>query len=197
MPGRVASAALLLATLVALPARARDASARTTLEGFVWNTSPVALQTGLVTGGGAEMRRLFGSQGLFFGAELALGQSEEATNDWVLDDLDGLASVEVGLERTFGVGTLRASFSLGTLAVEQLGQRAQFDRLKAAGLHGLTRNAASIGPYAAVDLGAAIAFAGAWTFFVQLGPAFTVQKVAGQERSRWLLTSGLGVGRGF
>ena len=193
---RVALPVLAVALLLSATARA-DRSARTSLDGFLWNTSPVALRTGLVTGGGAQLRRLFGGHGLFFGGQLALGQTEEATTEWTFDDLDTIACLTAGIEHSIGAGTLRATLGLGSLVVRQLGQRAQFQRLEAANVPDLTRDSWSVGPYAALDLGASIAFAGQWTLVVQLGPAFTLQRVSGQQRSRWLLTSGLGVGRGF
>ncbi len=175
-----------------------DPDRRLGLDAFLWTTTPVALRTGMALGGGLDLRRAIGDSGLFLGARLAGASTSEATAEWTLRHIHGLLSLDGGIERRIGAGVLRAELGVGAMVVGQLGQRQQYERLKAAGLtDDLRRDGWSLGPWASLDLGAAIVVYDPWRVFVQLGPAFTVQRVAGNSSSRWIFSSGLGVGRAF
>jgi hypothetical protein len=173
----------------------KAAPSRAAADAFIWSCSPIALRTGLVLGGGTELRRKIGAGGLFLGARLALGRTSEATRQWDLSHLNGLASAAFGAEQRLGVGILRAQLGIGVLGIYQLAQRIQYERMLAAGLPGLKHDGWSFGPWASTELGAAVVFYDAWELFVQLGPGFTAQRVSGKTLSRWVLSSGLGIGR--
>jgi len=195
--------ALAIAALVAIPsapARAADVQAATqplAVEAFVWTTSPVALRTGLVLGGGAALHYTVGPSGLFIGARLAAAQTAESTVEWDLTHVHLLASAAGGIEKRFGAGLLRAQLEIGVLAIDQLGRRQQYDRLAADGIKDLNRDGWSVGPTAALEVGGAVIFFEPWRVFVQLGPGVTAQKVNGSVVARLFLTCSLGVGRAF
>lgn len=173
-----------------------QADAPYAVQAFVWNTSGVAVRTGLVLGGGLEARRSF-DHGLFLGGRLAMGSMSESTADWDFTYLHLLACAAGGIEQRIGVGILQAQLDLGVLGIRQLGRHKQYDRLVADSVTGLDRNGWSFGPVASVELGAAVAFYGPWRAFLQLGPGFTVQRVGGNAVARWFFSSSLGVGRAF
>lgn len=179
--------------LVSAPQAARALA----LEAFVWNASPVALRTGMVLGGGLGLRHAIGPDGPFFGGRLAFGSTSEATAQWNLTHLHGAAAVSGGLELRAGAGLLRGELGVGAMGIRQLGRRQQYERLKAAGVTDLDRDGWSFGPLVFLELGASVVFYEPWRAFVQLGPGFTVQRVSGGAASRWILQSGLGVGRAF
>jgi hypothetical protein len=194
--------------LAAAPAEQADAQAEQVaaptvtgrsveLDAFVWTTTPVALEAGMVLGGGADARLPFGDHGLFLGARLAGGSTTEYTSEWKLNHLHGLASLDAGLERRLGAGSVRAQLGLGALLLVQRAERHQYDRLEAAGLSELRRDGWSLGPWIGAEVGAAVAFYDSWRLFVQLGPGVTVQQVGGARVVRWVVSSGLGVGRAF
>jgi hypothetical protein len=168
-----------------------------TVQAFLWNTTPVALQTSLVLGGGLEARYRLGGHGLFVGARLAAGEASGATADWTLTQVHMLASLAGGIEGRFGVGLMHAQLSVGTLGIRQIGQRQQYDRLAADNIPGLNRNGWSWGPLVTLEVGVAVVFYDPWSVFLELGPGFTVQNVEGSKVPRLLLNSILGVGYAF
>lgn len=176
---------------------APDVTRALALEAFVWNTSPVALRTGMVFGGGLGLRQALGQGGLFLGGRFAFGSTSEATDQWNLTQLHGAATAGGGLELRAGAGLLRGELGVGAMGIRQLGRRQQYERLKAAGVTELERDGWSFGPFVFLELGASVVFYEPWRVFVQLGPGFTVQQVSGSAASRWILQSGLGVGRAF
>jgi hypothetical protein len=164
---------------------------------FLWNTSPVALKTGLVLGGGIEARYRLGEHGLFVGARLAAGEASGATSDWTLTQVHMEASVAGGVEGRFGVGLMHAQLTVGTLGIRQIGKRQQYDRLATDNIEGLERDGWSWGPVVTLEVGAAVVFFDPWRVFLEIGPGFTVQNVEGSKVGRFLLSSALGVGYAF
>ncbi len=174
-----------------------DVTRALALEAFVWNTSPVALCTGMVFGGGLGLRHAIGQGGLFLGGRAAFGSTSEATAQWNLTHLHGVAAASGGFELRAGAGLLRGELGVGAMGIRQIGRRQQYERLKATGIGDLERDGWSFGPLVFLELGASVVFYEPWRVFVQLGPGFTVQQVSGSAASRWILQSGLGVGRAF
>jgi hypothetical protein len=195
-------AVVVLSLLTGTVARAQEPEespqlGRTVVEAYLWNTSPVALKTGLVVGAGAELRRSVGEGGLFVGARLAVGGTTEYGAEWVLEHIHTVAGAQVGFAKALGAAQLWGQLGAGVLVIRQLGQRAQYERLSAAGITNLRRDGWAAGPYLSGELGVGVVFTGAWLLRVHLGPAFTVVTVAGVSTPHWVLESGLGVGRAF
>ena len=83
------------------------------------------------------------------------------------------------------------------LAVREQARRHQYERLKAVGVDGLEQVGWSTGPYAFLEVGASVRFAGNWSASISGGPAFTRQRVAERVTPRWGITSQLGVSYAF
>ena len=191
---------MALATLAGASARAQEpppAPERLAVEAFLWNTSSVAFGTGLVLGGGLELHYSLQSHGLYLGARLAAGSTDESTAEWNLTHVHMLASVVGGIEGRFGAGLLQAQLQVGALCLRQIGKRQQYGRLQADLVPGLERDGWSVGPVASLELGAAVIFVDPWRLYVQLGPGITVQNVNGKRDAHFFFTSSVGVGRAF
>jgi hypothetical protein len=190
---QVAAASSLLNARAPQPARAGQFS----LDVYLGNTTPVSLRTGMPLGGGLSLRRSLGSGPLVLGARVGATESAEATRDWQLTHVGALAGATLGLEWRRGRGLFRSELVLGAMLVEQLGDRQQLERRKAAGLPDLRRDGWSLGPFVSAEVSAAVELFKSWSAFVQLGPGFTVQRVSGRTIDRFLVSSGLGVGHAF
>ena len=195
--GQQASEAQRTDTAASLPTASAGQSREVIIHAFLWTTTPVALKTGLVLGGGADVRRSLGESGFFVGARLAAGETSEATQDWSLTHVHMLAAAVGGYEKQVGIGLLQAQLELGVLGIRQIGKHQQYNRLAADGVAGLERNGWSFGPWLTAEVGAAVAIYDPWRLFLQLGPGLTVQRVEGSRGARFFLSASLGVSRAF
>lgn len=146
------------------------------------HAAPAVLATyGVATGVGLSGSRrlpdLLGA-GWFASMRLALNHSSEANRVWELDHYQVRWALGMGLFHPIGAGELFAQAGAGVLLLYEVRRQHQYRRLDVANVPGRSGHSWSVGPYAFVDLGAAITFYGPWSAVVSVGPSFTRQKLA-------------------